>query len=513
METTYDGNNSIISTETTHFSRYMLVDSATWFAAWNMELNYVNMEYEKSNCYTVLAVDCSGSMDTYDPITYGFDTSNKVYVNNCHRYKAVLNYVQAMQEEDKTAIVAFDHNAYTLCELTDDKVKLSVAARGFFNDGGTNYNIVLQEALNILNNSTGGLRKKIVLLSDGVADVNILNDIKEANIKVYTIGLGSSSYDSELKRIADETGGEFFKAYTSDELTGIYEDIGLTVEVDTTDTDEDGLYDIYETIGMRLQNGTVIYTDPTKSDSDGDGLLDGVERNTEIQHKKVYYPTDVPLIADYFIMYSNPNMEDTDGDGYSDYAEVKVHMSNPLVSNLRISQISNDYIAIDTPDDIDSPNYYYGVSPLYYQQIDALGYSFSMVITGGDGTSGIPTYWLELAINNYLCNNEYSDHQYKKYDTRSCGKEEIEKKLALSLDRNIPVIFLTNTNSKVGYQGVNVNKTGEFGTHFVAITGVCIDTISGKTTLIISTWSYMATTSLNDFYNEECLGSKFVILE
>ena len=69
LNTIYDEANSLVSIETTHFSRYMVVDKDKWFEAWNEELNYKSISYEVSAVYSVLAVDCSGSMSTYDPIT------------------------------------------------------------------------------------------------------------------------------------------------------------------------------------------------------------------------------------------------------------------------------------------------------------------------------------------------------------------------------------------------------------------------------------------------------------
>lgn len=375
MDTKYDIKNRILSTETTHFSRYMVVDKMEWFEAWNMDLNYADSDDENLNCYTVLAVDCSGSMKTYDPITTYLDSSNKYEVNDCKRYDAIRNYIFAMDKGDQTAIITFESSAVIKCELTDDKSTLYREAAQFYNYGGTNFNVALRESLNVLNNSTGEACKKIVLLSDGQsnADNSILEDIVAADIKVYTIGLGSSSYDAELQRIADVTGGEFFKAYTSDELEGIYGDI--SVGINTMDADGDNLYDVYEIIGIRLQNGTTIFTDPTDPDSDDDGLLDGEEINPEMIHNEVYYPTGVPLEKDYFVMVSDPNEEDGDFDGYSDPDEIagvlkddetRYEPSNPLISNVRSVEISNDYIKIDTPDNMDYMNYGYGGSQSWF---------------------------------------------------------------------------------------------------------------------------------------------------
>lgn len=341
METKYDEVNGTISTETTHFSRYMIVDKTAWFEAWSEELNYTNVQYEKSACYTVLAVDCSGSMSSSDPITIIADTSYPyINIRDCKRHDAVVNYVGAMDSDDKAAIVAFDSSATTLCGMTDSKLELSYAARKFYSSGGTNYNNVLTESIAILDNSEGSTRKKIVLLSDGKASVSdsVLESAKSSNIKIYTVGLGNSS-DSVLQNIADETGGEFFKAYTADELVDIYEEIGVAVDIDTTDTDGDGLYDVYETAGMRLQNGKIIYTDPLLKDTDGDGLEDGQEIDPEM--KQLYasgMPSDVAEIQPYyFVMYSDPNSEDGDSDGILDNQEVnsnyESYYSNPLLKD------------------------------------------------------------------------------------------------------------------------------------------------------------------------------------
>lgn len=43
---------------------------------------------------------------------------------------------------------------------------------------------------------------------------------------------------------------------------------------DMLDSDGDGLYDTIEVNGVRIQNGTIVYTDPYTVDTDGDGLSD-----------------------------------------------------------------------------------------------------------------------------------------------------------------------------------------------------------------------------------------------
>mgnify|MGYP000734030113 CR=1 FL=1 len=336
LDTNYDETSSLVSIQTTHFSRYMVVDKNQWYEAWSKELNYTSNSHEVSACYSVLAVDCSGSMSSNDPITI-IPPSSFPYkpVYDCERHKAVSKFVSALDFDDKAAIVTFEDTANVVCELTNDSSELYWASASFYNGGGTSFDAAIRKSIDVLKNSTGGTRKKIILLSDGQSNVSdaILKEAADSYIKIYTIGLGSSSYDSVLKEIASKTGGEFFKAYNASELLSIYSQIGITDDFDTTDTDGDGLYDAVETVGIRLQNGNIIYTDPTTKHTDSDGLEDGEEIDpTPLKSNRTVYNDDgtVRTVKGYyFVIKSDPRKADTDGDGVNDdidsyplYAEV-----------------------------------------------------------------------------------------------------------------------------------------------------------------------------------------------
>lgn len=457
METKYDEVNGTISTETTHFSRYMIVDKTAWFEAWSEELNYTNVQYEKSACYTVLAVDCSGSMSSSDPITIIADTSYPyINIRDCKRHDAVVNYVGAMDSDDKAAIVAFDSSATTLCGMTDSKLELSYAARKFYSSGGTNYNNVLTESIAILDNSEGSTRKKIVLLSDGKASVSdsVLESAKSSNIKIYTVGLGNSS-DSVLQNIADETGGEFFKAYTADELVDIYEEIGVAVDIDTTDTDGDGLYDVYETAGMRLQNGKIIYTDPLLKDTDGDGLEDGQEIDPEM--KQLYasgMPSDVAEIQPYyFVMYSDPNSEDGDDDGILDVKDIYALEYNNY-PNLFNDFINDNVIEMDMVRQDDN-DFVIALEPLgnicKYYGIDYLE-SFIDSATGNyDDLTVIFDDWYIYAIPN---GDEWAFSIIKMRTSHNEGGVGVSipfKEFDISLFENEDKMLLSNSLKEIVY--------------------------------------------------------------
>jgi hypothetical protein len=166
----------------------------------------------------------------------------------------------------------------------------------------------------------------IVLLTDGEATypANGIQNAKNNNIAIYTVGLGSGVNSAMLQRIASETGGEFFAAANSKDLVDYYTNLSVWSGFDSLDTDGDGIPDIIETVGMKA-NGKLLNTDPLNADTDGDGLKDGEEIEYTVQIKTEYEQvgpyswrpvshTATPIIK----MISDPTKEDSDGDGLLD---------------------------------------------------------------------------------------------------------------------------------------------------------------------------------------------------
>ncbi len=342
LETLYDYENSTVSIETTHFSRYMVVDKYLWYEAWAVEFNYNPAEEgtygEPTIRYnTVLAIDCSGSMSSNDPITTisGIDSLyESQHSKTCQRIKAVTGFINNMNDCDKAAVVLFTGSAYEAAKMTNDAETLRLALQKISSNGDTSFNAAISTSINAFNADDIGAfytNNRIILLSDGGSSVSdsILDTAKSKNIKIYTIGLGSSSNDTRLEYIANYTGGEFFKAYTADELIDIYTEVGINSDFDTTDTDGDGLYDAVETAGIRLQNGIILknkpetdtfYANPTKLDTDGDGLNDGVEIDPTIRWKSGSAHSGQREY--FFVMLSNPGDKDSDGDGILDAYDI-----------------------------------------------------------------------------------------------------------------------------------------------------------------------------------------------
>lgn len=403
LDTIYDLENSTVSTVTTHFSRYMVVDKEKWYEAWAVKFNYnphdTDPSYPVIRYNTVLAIDCSGSMSWNDPVNA-----------TCKRIEAAEGFINNMNSNDKAAIVLFDNYAYIKQDLTDDREALLQSINSIYSSGGTDFDEAINKSISIL--ETYALQNqttnRILFLSDGEAryDKNVLDYANTKQITIHTVGLGSSSNDLILQEIAKYTGGEFYKAFTADELIDIYKDFGISGDFDTTDTDGDGLYDAVETAGIRLENGTIIYTDPTLKDTDGDGLEDGEEIDPRIHWKAIGdtagYVRDKEY---YFVMYSDPTGGDTDGDGSGDndddddpltndscyfaseeYFEDLEERTEDEVSSMRYLQnyyqIYCGYKAENMMEDFNTYDQYFGVSSLTEDRWEAFISNFSSAVSG-----------------------------------------------------------------------------------------------------------------------------------
>lgn len=438
LETFFDEENSKVYIETTHFSRYMVVDRNKWFEAWAVRFNYnpnhdhpsaPNLQYN-----TVLAIDCSGSMYTNDPFV-GSGTSS-----SCERINASAGFINNMNPTDKAAIVLFDSYAQVEQDLTSSKDLLIAALSSIRSSGGTNFNQAITKSVNVITSdhtpSING-EDRVILLSDGESSVSntTLDQAKNNHIKIHTVGLGSYSDDNLLKYISEYTGGTFYKALKADELVEIYSEIGFNDDFDKTDTDGDGLYDAVEAAGIRLENGTVIKgCDPTLKDTDGDGLDDGMEINPEIQKKDAqYYPASVPdSVRDktyYFIMRSNPTLKDTDNDGLNDgYVEYKTvnGQNTEIIHGNRIYYNGKVIAPIDV-----QPLKYNGPSGMWKQHIANV--SRDNIPTDHDHWYGLSESLDFIGADNIL----YDEVQSVIAELNSCNNNGIEGPLEV-----LPVLLV-----------------------------------------------------------------------
>ena len=154
----------------------------------------------------------------------------------------------------------------------------------------------------------------------------------------------------------------------------------LRLEIPAADSDGDGLPNDYEKLYPAFLNPTVATdaakdqdldgltnleeytakTDPTKADTDADGLSDGDEVKTSLTDPLLKDTdgdglTDQEEVSQYL---TNPKNPDSDGDGLSDSAEVKTYKTNPNLADtdgdgssdaLEVKLLSNPNDATDKP--------------------------------------------------------------------------------------------------------------------------------------------------------------------
>ncbi len=191
----------------------------------------------------VLATDISGSMLAEDFRPNRIEASKKVAVD----------FIDGRQN-DRIGLVIFAGESFTQCPLTLDHpviVNLLKQVKSGMIEDGTAIGMGLATAVSRLKESKAKSRV-IILLTDGVNNRGFIDPLTAAgiaqsfNIRVYTIGVGTigmapypvqtpfgTQYqnmkveiDEELlQKIADQTGGKYFRATDNQKLKAIYDEI------------------------------------------------------------------------------------------------------------------------------------------------------------------------------------------------------------------------------------------------------------------------------------------------
>jgi len=206
-------------------------------------------EVQASGVDLMLAMDVSGSMEALD-FTLNGQPESRVEV-----VKSVVSKFIEARPDDRIGMIAFAGAPYLVSPLTLDhewlKQNLDRVRTGLAEDG-TAIGSALATSVNRLRDQPSK-SKVVVLLTDGmnnagkVAPQTAAEAAKAMGVKVYTIGVGAQGEapmpvkdqfgnqqivmakvdvdEAMLKKIADETGGKFFRATDTDSLKKIYAEI------------------------------------------------------------------------------------------------------------------------------------------------------------------------------------------------------------------------------------------------------------------------------------------------
>ncbi len=167
----------------------------------------------------VLVLDASGSM--------GFD------LKNSSKFKTLIELSKKFVDrrfDDNIGVVVFGAFAYTASPITYDlkalKFILDYIEVGIAGNS-TAIGDALAEAVKSIKKS-GSKKRVIILFTDGkqnAGKISVKDAVlmaKKERIKIYTVGIGEDFDKNLLKRVAKESGGEFFAARDEESLKEIF---------------------------------------------------------------------------------------------------------------------------------------------------------------------------------------------------------------------------------------------------------------------------------------------------
>ena len=301
----------------THFSTYLLLNKVEFDKVWRDDIKspILDANGQQSGIDVAFVIDVSGSMD---------------WDNRLPTAKSALySFLDALEDEDRAALVKFSEYSTVVSGLTDDIASVRNKVSGLSANGLTSMYRGLGSAIDILTASGVDYGyKMIVVLSDGYDEPSVsyasnyaglVQKAKDNDITIYTVGAGSTLDTSVLTRIANETGGSYYEA---SQTAGIIDAFNYvqenTVDVKSDTHEEngknDGIPDYFADLIFKgelvLGNGSAELkgVDLNASiDLDGDGLLNGEEIKVVEKDGRVY------------LQYlSSPVKADTDEDGIND---------------------------------------------------------------------------------------------------------------------------------------------------------------------------------------------------
>ena len=305
LNTILDEENSTVSVETTHFSKYMIVDGKEWYRAW--QDIYTKINESKGQHIPNATVLISKSSNIYN-------------VNNANRNELIVsNIVDSMSDSDIMSFLTYQNAGGMNTDFTSVKSALKWDPIYYSRTANASYGIGL--AAVILNDEAMGYNSKIIFITDSSVSVDsrFLKLAINNKIPIYFFCIGDFN-TAALIGYAQLTGGKVYSAKTAAEINQSCNEIGPKTFVGETDTDGDGFTDIEEMSGLIVSsNCKIVNTDYMKADTDDDGLDDNEEVDVELTKVEIPGKQDNPSTFKYYHhMNSDPSKADTDGDGYCD---------------------------------------------------------------------------------------------------------------------------------------------------------------------------------------------------
>jgi len=176
------------------------------------------------NISTSVVIDKSGSMGTGSRMQNAIDGGKR--------------FVQEFGSGDEGLLIAFNESPDIRERWTTSESDLTSAIEGITSGGSTGLFDAVRTAANEAAPRTDQDRigrSAVIVLADGQDNASsatlteAIETASQANVPIYTIGLGNTINGSNLQQLATETGGRYYRSADGSDLASIYNDIAESI--------------------------------------------------------------------------------------------------------------------------------------------------------------------------------------------------------------------------------------------------------------------------------------------
>jgi len=257
----------------------------------NPDVKQMTPSYRVTEVYDVEGFGLSVAL-TMD---YSGSLGDDIYVSE----DAARVFVRQMSHNDRAAIIKFTGKVHTFQDFTSDTALLIEAISKPTEDREfTALYDAVYTAIHLTLDQSG--RRVVVAYTDGKDNYSshqiddVITYAKENEIPVYMIGLGEGVEEGDLQRIADETGGVYHYAESTEDLAEIYISIFGLIR---------GYYVLAHTSTDPFTNGTWRIVDLTLKHEEAEGR--GLGK---------YYVPSIPSDVEVFKRATTDSVSVVDGD-------------------------------------------------------------------------------------------------------------------------------------------------------------------------------------------------------
>jgi VWFA-related protein len=157
------------------------------------------------------------------------DTSGSMRDNMRFLQESVLNFVYKLEEIDSALVVSFNESVKGSAEFTGDTDRLERFVEGLQAWGGTSLNDAVHYSLGRIKDAPG--RKALIVFSDGddttsqLPEKEVVDYARAVEATVYSIGFKGPGSRGFLRKLAAETGGQYFAPDKVSELIKVFNEI------------------------------------------------------------------------------------------------------------------------------------------------------------------------------------------------------------------------------------------------------------------------------------------------